>query len=202
MTQWNQLADEQTIERTKQALEANGITVTVVPDGVAAKVKVLEMIPAGAEVMNMISMTLETIGLNKEILESGNFKPVRAELNNEATPAKRKREIGAAPDWAIGSVHAVSEEGVVFIASNSGSQLPAYAYGAGHVIWVVSTKKIVKDRTEALQRIYEHVLPQESERAKKAYGVAGSNVSKLLMIAKENQPNRIDLIFVKESLGF
>lgn len=203
MTQWEQLADQATIDRTKTALEANGITVTVVADGAEAKAKVLELIPEGAEVMNMTSVTLETIGLTKEILESGKFKPVRNELNSEATPAKRKREIGAAPDWTIGSVHAVTADGLVFIASNTGSQLPAYAYGAGHVIWVVSTKKIVKDREAALQRIYDYVLPLEAERANKAYNsTAGSNVSKLLMIAKEVASQRIDLIFVKEDLGF
>lgn len=202
MNQWTQLADEQTIAQTKEALEKNGIRVSVVADGTAAKEKVLELIPAGAEVMNMTSTTLDMIGLTKEILESGNFHPVRNELNNEATPPKRKREIGAAPDWTVGSVHAVSQDGVAFIASNTGSQLPAYAYGAGHVIWVVGTHKIVKDREAALQRIYDYVLPLEAERAKKAYGAAGSNVSKLLMVAKEVQPDRVDLIFVNELLGF
>ena len=53
-----------------------------------------------------------------------------------------------------------------------------------------------------MKRIYEYVLPKESERARKAYGVAGSNVSKLLIINRENKPNRITLIFVKEVLGY
>jgi len=46
------------------------------------------------------------------------------------------------------------------------------------------------------------VLPLESERARKAYGVPGSFVSKLLIINKEIFPDRATVIIVKESLGF
>jgi hypothetical protein len=55
---------------------------------------------------------------------------------------------------------------------------------------------------EAFKRIYDYVLPLESERAKKAYGVPGSNVSKLFILNKEVTPGRITVILVKEALGF
>ncbi len=99
-------------------------------------------------------------------------------------------------------MHAVTEDGKVLIASNSGSQLPAYAYGSGHVIWVVGAQKIVKNLDEGIKRIYEHSLPLESERARKAYGVPGSAVNKLLIINKEIIPGRITMILTKEKLGF
>jgi hypothetical protein len=89
----------------------------------------------------------------------------------------------------------------VLIASNTGSQLPAYVYGARHVIWVVGTQKIVKDVSEGMQRIWEYCLPLEDERAREAYGV-GSAVNKLLIIHGEVRPNRITVIFVKAVLGF
>lgn len=54
----------------------------------------------------------------------------------------------------------------------------------------------------AFTRINEYILPLESERAKKAYGVERSNVSKLLIINKEVKPERIQVIIVKEDLGF
>jgi hypothetical protein len=112
------------------------------------------------------------------------------------------RQTGAAPDWAIGSVHAVTEEGQIVVASATGSQMPAYLYGAGHVVWVVGIQKIVPDLNAAIQRVYDHVLPLESDRARKAYGVPGSAVNKLLVINKEVQPSRATLIFVNEVLGF
>ena len=111
------------------------------------------------------------------------------------------QKIGAAPEWAIGSVHAITEDGHVLVASNTGSQLPAYVYGAGHVVWVVGAQKIVKDTTEGIQRIYEYCFPLENERLMKAYGVP-SGVSKLLIINKEKIPERLTAIFVKEKLGF
>ena len=131
------------------------------------------------------------------------YDPVRAKLMDKATPADRKRELGAAPEWTIGSVHALTTDGKLIIASNTGSQLPAYAYGAAHVIFVVSAQKIAKDLDEGMKRLYEHVLPLESERANKAYNItSGSFISKLLIINREIQPGRITVIIVNEKLGF
>lgn len=101
----------------------------------------------------------------------------------------------------MGSVHAVTQDGHILIASNSGSQLPAYAYSAAHVIWVVGTQKIVKNIEEGMKRIYEYCLPLEDARAQKAYGV-GSAVNKLLIVNVEKVPGRITIILVKEKLGF
>jgi len=199
---WNTLATKQSVEKTIAALKANGIEAVFVNDGAEAKKKALEMIPKGTEVMNMTSVTLDTIGLPKELNESGKFNSVRAQLMDKNVSAREKKMLGAAPEWVVGSVHAVTENGEVLVASNSGSQLPAYAYGSDHVVWIVGTQKIVKDLEEGRKRIYEYVLPLESERAKKAYGVPGSFVSKLLVFNREVSAGRITVIFVGEVLGF
>jgi hypothetical protein len=192
------------ITRAAEALKANGMSALVAESGADAKQKVLDLIPEGAEVMTMTSVTLDTIGLVKEIEESGKYDPVKKKLSsmNRETQGSEMNKLGAAPEYAVGSVHSVTEDGKAFIASNTGSQLPAYAYGSPHVIWVVGAQKITKDREHALKRIYEYVLPLESERARKAYGTTGSNVSKLLMVEKEVNPSRITVILVKEALGF
>lgn len=203
MSSWDRLADKATVERTMAALKANGIEAFFVQTGEKAKEKALDLIPQGAGVFNMTSMTLETIGVDKEILESGKWESVRNKLNamDRKTQRGRMQEIGAAPEWAIGSVHAVTEEGQVMIASRSGSQLPAYAYGANHVIWVVGTHKIVRNLDEGFRRVYERSLLLEDARARKAYGT-GSSVNKILIINREAMPERITLIFVSEVLGF
>ncbi|MBI2098424.1 MAG: LUD domain-containing protein [Candidatus Wildermuthbacteria bacterium] len=201
---YNTIAPDEIIQKTITSLKENGINAFVVENGKEAKAKALELIPAQAEIMNMTSVTLETIGIPKEINQSGRYNSVRNQLNSmdRKTQNSQMQKLGAAPVYAIGSVHAVTQEGQVVIASNTGSQLPAYAYGAAKVIWVVGAQKIVKDLDTAFKRIYEYVLPLESERARKAYGVEGSNVSKLLIVNKEIAPNRITIIFVKEVLGF
>lgn len=180
-----------------EALKKNGMEVLVADNGGEAKKKVIEMIPAGAEVMVMSSVTAETIGLTE-------LDTVKKQLMkmDRTTQGREMQKLGAAPEWAVGSVQAVTEDGQLVMVSNTGSQLGAYAYAAGHVIWVVGQQKIVKNLDEAFKRIYEYVLPRESERAKAAYGMPGSNVSKMLIINKEIKPGRCTVVLVKEDLGF
>lgn len=203
-TKWNTLADDQVIAQTAEALEANGISSLVVDTAADAKEKVLALIPDGAEVMTATSETLRTAGIVDAIDESSNYKSVKKELTSldREKDGRKMQQIGAAPEYVVGSVHAVTQDGKVVIASNTGSQLSSYAYGSSHVIWVVGTQKIVKDLADADKRIYNYVLPLESERAHKAYGVPGSFVSKLLIFNREPNPRRITIIFVKETLGY
>jgi hypothetical protein len=201
---WDKLADKGTLEATVKSLDANGFSTLVVESGAEAREKALELIPKGAEVFTATSVTVDTIGLAKEINESGKYDSVRNKLHklDRNTQRKEMAKLGGTPDWVVGSVHAVTEDGKVLIASASGSQLPSYLFGAPHVIWIVGTQKIVKDMDQGMKRIYEHTLPLESERAKKAYGVPGSSVAKLAIINKEFAKDRITIILVKEALGF
>ncbi len=200
---WIKIPSEEILKKTVSSLKDNGMDAIVVENRDEAKKKVLELIPKGAEVMTMTSRTLEMIGVLPEINESGNYDSVRTTLNkmNRETDSREMQRLGASPEWAIGSVHAVTSDGEVLIASNTGSQLPAYAYGADHVVWVVGAQKVVKDFDDAIDRLYEHTFPLENERSKKAYGVP-SNVSKKLVINKEVRKGRILMIIVKEVLGF
>lgn len=204
MTSWDTLASQQAIQNTIKALEQNGIEVIIASSGKEAKKKALEFIPEGSEVMTMTSVTLDTIGLSEEINKAdGKFKPVRDKLYamDRNTQAQEMNRLGAAPEVVVGSAHAITEDGHVLIASATGSQLPAYVYSAGKVIWVVGIQKVVKNTDEGIKRIYEYVFPLEDARAKKAYGM-GSGVNKLLIVNKEVTPGRIILILVKEKLGF
>lgn len=205
MSQYDQLAAKESVDKAIEALKNNGINAYFTENGQKAKDEVLKLIPEGAEVFNETSVTLDIIGMPQEINESGKYNSVRNKLNSmdRSTQSLEMLKLGAAPEWAIGSVHAVTEDGHIIIASQTGSQLSAYAGGAQHIIWVVGIQKIVRDDTEALKRIYEYVLPLESERANKAYNITtGSSVNKLLIVNKEIKPNRITVIFVGEKLGF
>lgn len=204
MKDWGVLADQSSVEKTVKNFRLHGIEVFVTKTGKEALDKALSLIPTGAEVMTMTSQTNGTIGLTQAIDESGRYDSVRKKLLSfdRETQGGEMRKLAAAPDWAVGSVHAATQEGEALIASNTGSQLPAYLYGAGHVLWIVGTQKIVKDREEGLRRIYEYTLPLESERAHKAYGVNASAVNKIAIINNEVQPGRITMILVGEKLGF
>lgn len=200
---WTKLADEKTIEKTAEALRKNGIEVFVAQTGEEAKKKVFEMIPEGAEVMNNKSATLDAIGVSKEILEGGKYIAIRKMITNinDETQRNEFRKKSSSADYDIGSVQAVTEDGQLVVASNTGSQLAPLASSAAHVILVVSTQKIVKNLDEAFKRIEDYSLPLESEQLKKLYG-RPSYISKILIINREPFPDRTKLIFVKENLGF
>jgi len=195
------LASDQQIERTAKALEANGIHTLIAQNSEEAKSKLFESVPAGAEVFTGTSRTLDALGIPAEV--DKRYASVRVKLASmdNKTQMREMIKLGATPEYMIGSVHAVTEDGSVVIASNTGSQLAGYAASAAHVIWVVGTQKIVPNLDEAMKRIYEYTLPLEDERILQAYGI-NSNVSKLLIVHKEITPGRTTMILVKENLGF
>jgi hypothetical protein len=197
------LATDQRIERTAMALEANGIRTLIAENMEEAKRLFFDLVPEGAEVFLGSSVTLETLGITQEIDQSGRFDALRPKMfaMNRETQGREIRKLVGAPDFAAGSVHAVTEDGHVLIASNTGSQLGPYASGAGKVIWIVGAQKLVKDLKEGLKRIHEYILPLEEEHMRELYNV-GSNVSKVLIVNREIRPNRITMIIVKEEIGF
>ena len=200
---FGELASDEQIERTVRALRANNIDALVAENGEQARQMFFERIPAGAEVFLGSSVTLETLGIKDEIDTSGRFDALRPKMfaMDRATQGRDIRKLGAGPDYAAGSVHAVTEDGRVLIASNSGSQLGPYASGARHVIWVVGAQKLVKDLDEGMRRLEEYVVPLEDIHMQQLYN-ARTNLSKLLIINKEVRPGRITMIIVKEELGF
>lgn len=202
-TTFAELASDEQIERTVQALEAHGIHTLIARDGQEAKRLFFELVPDGAEVFLGASVTLEKVGIKEEIDKSGRFDALRPKMMamNRETQGKDIRKLGASPDFAAGSVHAVTEDGQVLIASKTGSQLGPYASGAGKVIWVVGAQKIVKDLPEGLRRIEEYCYPLENVHMQELYKV-GTEVNKILIVSKEFRPGRITMIIVKEEVGF
>jgi hypothetical protein len=202
-TAFAKLASDEQIERASRALEANNIHTLVAQNGAEAKRLFFELVPDGSEIFLGASVTLETLGIKDEIDKSGRFDALRPRMfaMNRETQGKEIRKLGASPDFAAGSVQAVTEDGQVLIASKTGSQLGPYASGAGQVIWVVGAQKIVKDLAEGLKRIQEYCYPLEEVHMQGLYTV-GTEVNKILIVNKEFRPGRITMIIVKEEVGF
>jgi L-lactate utilization protein LutC len=198
---FKQVADAARIEKAVAALNAKGFAAQSVPNAAAAKEAVLKLIPAGSEVFTYTSATLDATGLT-EALNAAPYKSLRDKMYglDRNTQGAEMRAIGAAPAFAVGSANAVTETGELMLASATGSQLPSYAYGAGHVVFVVGAQKIVKDLAEATERIATYTLPLEDTRAQATYGV-NSAINKTLILHGE-QPGRIDVVIVAEEIGF
>ena len=200
--EFNHLASDDQIKKTVQALEANGIRTIVVETGEEARASVLSMIPAGTEVFNPPSHTLDQIGLTADIESSASFQPLRSRLRSldRITQRLEIRRLTASPDVVVGSVHAITEQGQVLIASASGSQLGAAVFGAGTVIWVTGTQKLVRTLEEGFRRIQEYSYPLEDERTRQVYGQP-SAINKILIVNRE-RPGRITMVLVRQNLGF
>jgi hypothetical protein len=200
---WADVASESEIRSTVAALREHGFEVQVVDDEAAARKAVFALIPEGSEVHQGSSTTLDQIGVTAEVNSSGHYSAVRPRIfsMDRATQADEIRKLMSAPEYMLGSVHAITQTGSLVTASVSGSQLGPYASGAGKVILVAGTNKIVTDLDEALRRVEEHSLPLEDARAREAYGM-GSSINKLLVVNAEITPGRTTIILVRESLGF
>ncbi|MDE2025668.1 MAG: LUD domain-containing protein [Patescibacteria group bacterium] len=207
MDAWTTIPTDEVIAQVVEKLNTNNFSTVVVETGEQAKKKVLEMIPEGAEVLVNTSITLETIGVMDEIDNSGKYNSVRKKYMalDHKTQADEIRKLRSVQDIALGSVHAVTKSGQLMIASNSGSQLPGEVFAAKQVFFVIGAQKIVSDIQEGEKRIFEHSLPLETVRARKAYGLPdtwNSFPSKILIYNREPVAGRVHVIIVKEVLGY
>ena len=191
------------ISAAAAALEAHGVRAVVVESGAEARNLVRSILPEGAEVYNNTSRTLETIGVADDIERSGRYQPLRPRLYRMDRELQRRemRTLAASPEYVVGSVHAVTEDGSLLIASATGSQLGPLVSGAGNVILVIGGQKVVPDVDTGLRRIREYSFPLEDQRARDAYGMP-SGINNVLIINRVVAPGRVTAVLVKERLGF
>jgi hypothetical protein len=196
------LPDDATLAQTVAGLEERGFGVEVVDDLDAARRAVLALIPEGSSVMTNPSVTLQETGIAHAIDDSGRYDSARGRavgLDHVAQLREIKAIMGQ-PEFSLGSVHAITRDGTLVVASALGSQLASYTFGAARVIFVVGAQKLVPDLAAAHERIHEYCLELEDARAMEAYG-QHSRVGKILEIHRED-PGRIHVVLIQRQVGF
>ena len=195
-------ASEQTLQNVAKALSERNMTPLVVDTPADARRAVLQIIPDGAEVHSGKSKTLEDAGIFSEFQDSGryNFLRTRMFAMDRATQGREIRKLIAAPDYMVNSAQAITEDGVIAVASASASQNGPLASGAGRVIYVVGSQKIVPDVATAYARIVDHVLPYEDARVLEAMGVH-TILARVLLVEREWQADRTTVVLVREPVG-
>jgi L-lactate utilization protein LutC len=202
--QYDILASEEVINKTAAALTAKKYNVAVVANKKEALLKLMEMIPAGSDVMTGGSVTLDEIGFT-DLLKSGQSGWINWEdrIFSEQDKAKqaelRKQSSSAA--YYLASAHALSEDGIIFQGSYSGSQIPAFAMLTPHAVYVVGCQKIVPSFEDGIKRVREYSLAME-DKHQKSMGNPGSDLKKMLITFSDMTDGRITVILVKEKLGF
>jgi hypothetical protein len=204
--EYAQPAEEAIITKTAAHLTPRNIQSHVVADRAAALDLIKELIPAGASIQTGASRTLEEIGFIDYLkAEQHGWNNMHGKVATETDPEKQAelRKQATLTDFYLGSVHAITEEGELLIASNTGSQMPNIVYNSPNVIFVVGAQKIVPDRAAAFDRLLKHVIPLEDERMMQAYGMH-TQLSKIFLFEKEAvfTGRKIHVILVGEKLGF
>lgn len=201
---YSRASPEEKIQRRAESLRQNGFTVQIVDTVKDAKQLVESLLPLDKTIFTVSSKTVELSGLGESIDgPASKYRSLRKEIAklDRATQFREQVKLGAAPDVVVGSVHAITESGHVFIASATGSQLGAYASGAERVIWIVGSQKLVGSFEDAMRRLQLYSYPLEDARMREAYNMP-SAVAKVLMVNKEFVPGRITIVLVRESVGF
>ena len=195
-------ASEETLQRVAAKLHERNIEGIIVDNGDDARKLVLERLPKGAEVHSGKSKTLKDAGIADLILDPNQYDALRPRymMMDRQTQAREIRKLIAAPDFMLGSVNAVTEDGILVTASATASQLGPYANTAGKVILVVGSQKIVPDLETALRRVREYVLPWEDDQVRKMIP-SGSFVGKILIVEREWVAGRMVVILVREPIG-
>ena len=195
-------ACEETIQRVLEKMRERNIEATAVNDGDEARRLVLELVPKGAEVHSGKSKTLQDTGIFDAIYNSGEYDGLRNRYMtmDRKTQGREIRKLIGAPDFMLGSVNAITEEGVLVAASATAMQIGPYASTAGKVILVVGSQKIVPDLETALRRIREYVLPWEDAQVRKVLS-SGSFIGKTLIVEREWVSGRMTVILVRQPVG-
>ncbi|KAF9912825.1 hypothetical protein EC991_008691 [Linnemannia zychae] len=204
---FSKAASADRVNAAKAGLEKNGFKVHVVNTKDDAFVALKNLIPAGASINNAHSTTLEEIGFITYIKGETPWKNVHGTILSEKDPAKQaelRRTLGSTVDYYLTSVAAVTETGHLAHGDLSGSKVGGVSFGAGNVIVVVGSNKIVKDEQEAWKRQSEYALALESARVRIAYGLPASSITHYEYIRQANpfNANRIQVLLINESLGY
>jgi LUD domain len=195
-------ASETALEALAARLRERNFEVLIVDGADAAREAVLERIPEGASVHSGKSKTLEDAGIFGALMESSRHDFIRKRTlkMDRQTQRDEIRRISSTPDVMLGSAHAVTEAGQIVITSASGSQIGPIASGAGRLILVIGSQKIVPDLDAAFRRIRDHVFPYEDARLREQLGV-GTKITRTLILESDFMPGRTTIILVRKPLG-
>lgn len=194
-------AGDEALSRAAKGLRERGYGAHVVDTVADARALVRDLLPRDKAIFTAASETLRHSGLLADIDDGEEFISVRAQLSGiDQADIRKQIAIGATPDVVVGSVHAVTEDGILLAASASGSQLGPYAAGAEKVVWVVGGQKVVPDLDTAFHRVRTYSYPKEHER----WRVQGFEtfIGKILVMEREAFADRATVVLVREAIGF
>ena len=196
-------ASAESIRRTIEALAARNVEAILVEGREAALARLKELVPEGCEVFVSTSETLDTIGYTEYMHGNDGYVNLHDRMlaQPDAAAQREFRRTTTTADYFVGSVQAIAETGEIVVASGSGSQIGAFAYGARRVIMVAGTQKICPTLAEAEARTRGYTLEMH-DRWLEGRGGSAAPIGKFLVMEHEPVVGRITMILIPERLGW
>lgn len=147
-------------QKVIKGLEARNMTGYYAKSKEEALKIALELIPEGSSVTHGGSYSLEEIGLKKALTE-GNYNYI----DRDATDDKRAAALFAyESDFFLGSVNAMTEDGVLVNIDGNSNRVSAYAYGPQKLLLIVGINKVTNDIDSAMKRARNEAAPINAQR--------------------------------------
>ena len=145
------------IETTINALKKNHFNVEYAEKAENVADIILKIIPEDAVLEIAGSMSVKQTGVEKLLIERGNKGLIpEGEFNPFAVLKTRK-------DVLLVSTNAVTLDGKLINIDAMGNRVTGMVYGPSQVILIVGKNKIVKDVTEALDRVQNVIAPYHAK---------------------------------------
>lgn len=169
----------------------------------------LSMIPASCKVTKGGSMSAFEIGLVEE-LRNGNYEF----CDRDAATDKRAAELFAySADVYLGSVNAITYDGILVNIDANSNRVSAYAFGPGKLILIVGMNKAVPDVDTGLKRARNEAAPINAQRLMlntpctrtgKCMDCKSPDTicCQFLITRYERHKDRVHVILVGEDLGY
>ncbi len=207
-----EMSNEVLGNRVVKALESRNMEAYYVKTKEEAVEKALELMPKGSSVSWGGTTSVVEAGL-MDAVKSGDY--VLYDRDTAATPEEREEIMHKAffSDFFLGSVNAMSENGVMVNIDGLANRVAAYAYGPKNVLLIVGINKVVKTEQDALSRARNEAAPINAQRFQKDTPCVkngscfdckspGCICSQILVTRFCQVPKRMKIILVDENLGF
>ena len=149
--------------RVVEALNSRNMEAYYVETKEEAVKKALELIPKGSSINMGGATSVKECGLY-DAVSNGDYEFY--DRDKVKTP-EEKEEIARkafSSDYFLGSVNAMSEDGVFINIDGNANRVAAYAYGPKHVLLIVGMNKVVKSEEDALHRARNEEIGRASCR--------------------------------------
>lgn len=174
--------------------------------------KLLKIIPDNCTIGVGHSITVQSSGIIKRLIERGNivFDKTTAIDKEES---KKIKKMALTSDWYITGTNAISLEGHIVNIDHSGNRVAAMIYGPDNVVIIVGVNKIVDSLSDAISRVRNIASPLNAKRAGFTPPCVKLNkcvdckskervCNSLVIIEGQEVIGRMKVFIVNESAGF